>query len=301
MTAPSVQLLDDLCSKMYSSTTIPERQGAQAQLDQLTQHDGNLDGTIYTTILRESTNQYTLLFCAQSVVVWFKANEKRFSLCAASRLCSKMYSSTTIPERQGAQAQLDQLTQHDGNLDGTIYTTILRESTNQYTLLFCAQSVVVWFKANEKRFSLVTQGEIVLAIVDATKRLKQCNAPRHVLSAIITSAAKVSKIGCEKEPLLLAGAKKALQMIESEIPTASNAAANLSVAITTPQESAPSSLPDEVQLGGLEPAPPGFYLSLGLQLLNAFVMEFNLYDSSKHDCKYLKRCVAATSLLKFLP
>lgn len=158
-------------------------------------------------------------------------------------LAEQMYSSLDPLARQQAQASLEALTKEDA--DSVFHYTILQQSNNQYTLLFMAQGLVLWFRSARKWMSEEQKRElIVVHCGGCLKRVFDNGAPKHVVSSLLTSYAKLTKLAFESEPFLEAAVDFPLEMLIQE--------------------------------------PEGSSLRLlSLMLLNTLLLEFTKYDCSK--------------------
>ncbi|ORC92870.1 uncharacterized protein TM35_000021960 [Trypanosoma theileri] len=159
------------------------------------------------------------------------------------RLAEQMYSSPDLVTRQQAQASLEPLIKEDA--DSSFHITILQQSNNQYTLLFMAQGLVLWYNAARKWMSIEQKREfVVVHCGGCLKRIFDSGAPKHVVTSLLTAYAKLTKLSFENEPFLEAAVDFPLELLQ--------------------QEQVESS-----------------YCLLSLMLLNTIVVEFSKFDSSK--------------------
>ncbi|EAN76359.1 uncharacterized protein TEOVI_000282900 [Trypanosoma equiperdum] len=158
-------------------------------------------------------------------------------------LAEQMYSSPDPSIRQRAQASLEQLTKAEA--DQSIICAILQQSNNQYALLFMSQCLVLWFKAVRKWISEEEkQNVIVVHCGGCVKRALENGAPKHVVSALLSAYAKLTKLAFEADPLLEGAVNYPIELLRHEADGTN------------------------MQL-------------LGLMMLNALVVEFSKYDSSR--------------------
>ncbi|KEG12462.1 hypothetical protein DQ04_01691000 [Trypanosoma grayi] len=159
------------------------------------------------------------------------------------RLAEQMYASPDPLVRQQAQASLDVISK--GDTDSALFYAILQKSSNQYTLLFIAQSIVLWFKSTRKWLSDEQKRDlIVVHCGGCLKRVYDNGAPKHVLMSLLTAYAKLTKLAFETEPFLENAVDFPLELLLQQ--------------------------------------PEGSSLRLlSLMLLNTMVVEFSKYDSSK--------------------
>ncbi|KAH9577858.1 hypothetical protein LSM04_007921 [Trypanosoma melophagium] len=159
------------------------------------------------------------------------------------RLAEQMYSSPDLVTRQQAQASLEPLMKEDA--DSSFHITILQQSNSQYTLLFMAQGLVLWYNAARKWMSIEQKREfIVVHCGGCLKRIFDSGAPKHVVTSLLTAYAKLTKLSFENEPFLEAAVDFPLELLQQEQDGSS-------------------------------------YSLLSLMLLNTIVLEFSKFDSSK--------------------
>ncbi|RNF07815.1 hypothetical protein TraAM80_03095 [Trypanosoma rangeli] len=160
-------------------------------------------------------------------------------------LTEQMYSASDPVARGHAQASLEVLTKEE--TDSRLQYAILQQSNSQYTLVFMAQSLVVWFNATRQWMTLEQKRElIVVHCGSCLKRVVATGAPKHVVSSLLTAYARLTKLTFEKEPFLEAAVDFPLEMLIQG------------------QEGSPETV-------------------LSLMLLSAMVQEFSRYDSSKSN------------------
>lgn len=163
------------------------------------------------------------------------------SVAEIDSLAQQLFTGPDPAVRQQAHDCLSQHTQEGSNSSALI--AILAESNNQYALMFAAQGSVAWLKANLK---YTTKEKQVALVVESCgtclKRISCAGAPRHVVMALISTFAKMTKLLFDKEPYLTEAADFAIQLLHV----------------------------GEEKL----------YFT-GLLLLDAMVNEFSKYDSSK--------------------
>nr|CCC50258.1 conserved hypothetical protein, fragment [Trypanosoma vivax Y486] len=158
-------------------------------------------------------------------------------------LAEQMYSSPDPIARQQAQVSLEVLTK-EGADRSAIYA-ILQQSNNQYTLFFMAQSLVSWFKSARKWLSEEEKQTLVVTHCGGClKRIFENGAPKHVVSSLLSAYAKVTKLAFEKTPVLEGAVSYPLEMLQQGHDGSSQRL-------------------------------------LGLMMLNALVVEFSKFDSSR--------------------
>ncbi|KPA74193.1 hypothetical protein ABB37_09450 [Leptomonas pyrrhocoris] len=127
-------------------------------------------------------------------------------------LAECLYANPDRSARQQAQERLSTLT-HE-NADVAPLRAIFGQSSNQYALLFAAQGVVTWFKANSKWLSEEQRYEVVVQMCGGcVQRVSLAGAPRHVVLALMNAYAKLTKLCFEKGNFLIDAATFALQML----------------------------------------------------------------------------------------
>lgn len=127
-------------------------------------------------------------------------------------LAECLYANPDRSARQQAEERLNALT-HE-NADVAPLKAIFAQSSNQYALLFAAQGVVVWYKANRKWLSDDQRYEVVVQMCGGcVQRVSLAGAPRHVVLALMGSFAKLTKLCFEKGNFLLEAPTFALQML----------------------------------------------------------------------------------------
>ncbi|CCW71603.1 unnamed protein product [Phytomonas sp. Hart1] len=170
-------------------------------------------------------------------------------------LAEQLYTSPDPGLRQSAYEQLNSFTL-EGSEPGAFYT-ILHQSNSQYSLLFAAQGLVTWFKHNLKYISSEVRRRLLRGEVgECLLRLAEGGAPQHVLTSMLVTYAKLTKLAFLKEPYLLEAVEFPIEMLQASNGLRENVPGNNEDADHKPRV-------------------------LGLMLLDALVVEFSNFDSAK--------------------
>lgn len=71
----------------------------------------------------------------------------------------------------------------------------LAQSTNQYTLLFVAQGLVMWLKCNIKYLDQNKKVDVIVhSCGECIRRITLAGAPRHVVLSMLTCYARLTKL-----------------------------------------------------------------------------------------------------------
>ncbi|KPI88606.1 hypothetical protein ABL78_2274 [Leptomonas seymouri] len=132
-------------------------------------------------------------------------------------LAECLYANPDRSARQQAEERLNTLTQE--NADVTPLKAIFAQSSCQYALLFVAQGVVKWFKANRKWLSEEQRYDVVVQMCGGcVQRVSLAGAPRHVVLALMSAYAKLTKLCFEMGNFLNDAVTFALQMLYDTSP-----------------------------------------------------------------------------------
>ncbi|RNF18276.1 uncharacterized protein Tco025E_04555 [Trypanosoma conorhini] len=150
-------------------------------------------------------------------------------------LTEQMYSAPDPAARRHAQASLEFLTKEE--TDSRLQYAILQQSNSQYTLVFMAQSLVLWFHSTRKWMTLEQKRElIVVHCGGCLKRMFDSGAPKHVVSSLLAAYAKLTKLAFEKEPLLEAAVDYPVEMLMQGQEASPEAALSLMLLTAMVQE-----------------------------------------------------------------
>ncbi|KAL7696456.1 hypothetical protein NQL31_002702 [Lotmaria passim] len=132
-------------------------------------------------------------------------------------LAECLYTNPDRMARQQAEERLNTLTQE--NADVAPLKAVFAQSSSQYALLFAAQGVVTWFRVNRKWLSEEQRYEVVVIMCGGcVQRVCLAGAPRHVVLAVMSGYAKLTKLCFEKGNFLIDAATFALQLLYDTSP-----------------------------------------------------------------------------------
>ena len=154
-------------------------------------------------------------------------------------LARQMYQGATPELRQAAENELRQAAVDAG---AQLFLDVLSTSTEKFAITFISQSLVTWFRSNEKNLPLEGQDSILYSVLSSGRRLIANNAPKFLLNQLVNCCSKLVKLGYEKEPFLSSVVNNAMLLTRQNTPV-------------------------DAQLGFL--------------FLSSLVSEFCLYDSSR--------------------